>query len=69
MFLFIHLQHLGIMTFTNRIVRIGGQSKCEALKDFSLREWKFRAKNDRTRPAELGRWFFEVREKMAKQLG
>ena len=67
MFLFIYL--LGIMSFTDRIVRIGGQSKCEALKDFSLREWKFRAKNNRTLPPQLGRWFFEVRDKMAKQLG
>jgi hypothetical protein len=56
------------MSFTNKIVRIGGQSKCEALAPFALREWKFRAKNNRTRSAELGRWFFEVREKMAKHI-
>ena len=30
----------GIMKFTDKIVRVGGQSKCAALEPFSLKEWK-----------------------------
>ena len=30
----------GIMKFTKKIVRLGGRSKCEHLKMFSLIEWK-----------------------------
>ena len=59
---------LGIMTFTKKIVRIGGQSKCQALEPFSLREWKKRAQNQRSLPAEIGRWFHEIRDEMAKQV-
>jgi len=32
----------GIMGFTDSIVRIGGQSKCEAMQQFALKEWRMR---------------------------
>ena len=37
----------GIMKFTRKIVRIGSQSKCEAMKQFGLREWKARSSAER----------------------
>jgi hypothetical protein len=28
------------MKFTDKIVRVGGQSKCAALEPFAIKEWK-----------------------------
>lgn len=75
----------GIMKYTDSIVRIGGQSKCEAMEQFALRKWKlrywlycyskifklsinslvvFRAKTQRTRPAEFMFWQRDARIKL-----
>ena len=54
----------GIMKFTQKIVRIGGQSKCEALAPFSLREWRKNAATLRTRPGQYRHWLYEARNKM-----
>ena len=54
----------GMLKFTERIVRVGSQSKCEALERFNLRELKRQSlltkKNSPHR-----RWFFEVRLQLA----
>ncbi len=54
----------GIMQFSQEIVRIGGQSKCEALELFSLREWKRKATTLRTRPGQYRHWLYEARNKL-----
>lgn len=56
----------GIMKFTKNIVRIGGQSKCEALEPFSLREWKKQATVLRKRPAQYRSWLYEARNMLAE---
>lgn len=43
----------GILQFTKMIVRIGGQSKCDALKPFSLLAWK---KNQNRESNRETRW-------------
>lgn len=53
----------GIMHFTKDIVRVGGQSKCEAVQQFALREWKARAVAMKTRPANIMHWLREERNK------
>lgn len=50
----------GIMKFTQKIVRIGGQSKCAALEPFSLREWRKTATAMRIRPARYRNWLNEA---------
>ncbi|XP_057379336.1 NFX1-type zinc finger-containing protein 1-like [Daphnia carinata] len=54
----------GIMKFTQKIVRIGGQSKCAALSSFSLREWRQRATILRKRPGQYRHWLYEARNKL-----
>lgn len=56
----------GIMKFTQKIVRIGGQSKCAALEPFSLREWRRQATVLRKRPPQYRNMLFEARENLAK---
>ncbi|KAI9551691.1 hypothetical protein GHT06_022027 [Daphnia sinensis] len=56
----------GIMKFTQNIVRIGGQSKCEALNSFSLREWRQRATVQRMRPGQYRHWLYEARSKLSE---
>ena len=54
----------GILKFTQKIVRIGSQSKCVALERYNLREWKKQAMiTKRTSPHR--RWFYEVRSQLA----
>ncbi len=57
------------MKFTKKIVRIGGQSKCEALQPFSLREWKF-SKNRPTLTNQYYDWLYDSRRELndTKQL-
>lgn len=57
----------GISKFTNSIVRIGGQSKSEAMQKFGLKEWRIRAATMRTRPAKLMHWQREARAKLDDQ--
>lgn len=52
------------MKFSRKIVRIGGQSKCEALSSFSLREWRQRATLLGKRPGQYRHWLFEARTKL-----
>ena len=49
----------GIMAFTHKIVRIGGQSKCRALDPFMLKEWSKRAGYSGCRG-----WIRQVRDKL-----
>jgi hypothetical protein len=55
------------MKFTKKIVRIGGQSKCEALKEYSLYEWKGKAIRERRRPAKYMHWIYENQAKLNSQ--
>ena len=48
------------MKFTDKIVRIGGQSKCDALNPFSLWEQKKRASRDDI-SREIRQFIFETR--------
>lgn len=54
----------GISKFTSQIVRIGGQSKNEAMQKYALREWRIRASTMRTRPGKLMHWQREARDKL-----
>jgi superfamily II DNA or RNA helicase len=54
----------GIMKFTNKIVRIGGQSKCDALQPFMLIEWKKQAAAQKKRPLQYRRWLAESRSNL-----
>ncbi len=52
----------GILKFTRRIVRIGGQSKCPVLEPYSLMA---RKKNPRYYvQTDTKRWLFEIHEKL-----
>jgi tRNA A37 threonylcarbamoyladenosine biosynthesis protein TsaE len=51
----------GIMQFTKKIVRIGGQSKCAALDPFMISEWKRKATILKKRPQKYRRWLGEAR--------
>ena len=57
----------GISSFTSEIVRIGGQSKSEAMQKFALREWRTRAATMRTRPGKLMHWQREIRAKLMEK--
>ena len=59
---------VGIARFTRKIVRIGGQSKCEELDPFNLREWKKRARNARTRAPHISSWLYKTRDRLNEQL-
>ncbi|EFX83237.1 hypothetical protein DAPPUDRAFT_301907 [Daphnia pulex] len=54
----------GIMKFTKKIVRIGGQSKCDALQPFMLIEWKKQAAAQKKRPLQYRRWLAESRSNL-----
>ena len=55
------------MKFTKKIVRVGGQSKCEALKRYGLYDWKKKAFAERKRPAKYMHWIIENRDKLDMQ--
>lgn len=63
------LESLGIMKFTQKIVRIGGQSKCAALSSFSLREWRQQATVRGKRPGQYRHWLYEARNKLSETKG
>ena len=52
----------GIMAFTRKIVRIGGQSKCKALEPFMLKEWSKRRGG--TALYDCRGWIRDVRNKL-----
>lgn len=52
----------GILRFTQKVVRIGGQSKCEALESYSLNAWK--KQSGRGGHYETKRWIFEIQDKL-----
>ncbi|KAI9558322.1 hypothetical protein GHT06_015075 [Daphnia sinensis] len=52
----------GISEFTNKIVRIGSQSKCAALEPFSLAAWK--KQPGRYSQQDTRRWIFEINDKL-----
>ena len=54
----------GISKFTKKIVRIGGQSKCEAVQQFMLIEWKKQAVAQRKRPQQYRQWLAESRSNL-----
>lgn len=55
----------GILKFTDKVVRIGSQSKCEALDRLNLREWKKRSSMTKKNSPNR-RWFFEVRMQLGE---
>ena len=54
----------GITKFTNKIVRIGSQSKCAALEGYSLMAWKKKRVNCAER--DTNRWLFEIHVKLSE---
>lgn len=52
----------GILKFTKNIVRIGSQSKCEALEPYSLK--KLKMTRGRRNNSETHTWVKEIKEKL-----